>query len=75
MTQIINHLIAMIGLLALLHVGSITLWRSMKQAIKPTPKEFVLRSTVLTVVAGGTACIIMLIAACSIWKITSACLS
>jgi hypothetical protein len=75
MAQTINHLIALVALLALLNVGSIALWRTMKIAIRPVPRDLVTRSSILLLMAGATACFVVVVAACLLWKLANTCLA
>lgn len=74
MTQVVSYLIVLVALLALLNVGSLGLWRTLKFATRPVPKESDRRVSVVIIGAGLTACLVILTAACLLYQLAMHCL-
>lgn len=75
MAQATNYLIVLVAFLALLNVGSLALWRSLKIAAKPVPKECGTQVFILVIGGGITACAVLLAAALMLYKLALYCLN
>jgi hypothetical protein len=74
MIQALNYLIVLVAFLALLNVGSLALWRALRIASRPVPKECSKQVFLLVIAGGSTACLVMLAASAVLYRLAMQCL-